>query len=79
MTPYKLLSVQLLKDTNKPGRCDFCIAMQEKLGDNGFHNHLAVSDEATFHVNGKINKHNTSIGGTETHMKLLNITKILQR
>ena len=36
MTPYKLQIVQQLKDNDKPARRDFCIAMQEKLEDDGF-------------------------------------------
>ena len=33
MTPYKLQLVQHLKDTDKPLRRDFCIAMQQKMTD----------------------------------------------
>ena len=36
MTLYKLQLVQQLKDTDKPARRDFCIAMQEKLEDDRF-------------------------------------------
>ena len=64
MTPYKLQLVQQLKDTDKPARRDFCIAMQEKLEDDGFDSRLVFSDEAAFHVNGKVNKHNTCIWGS---------------
>ena len=71
MTPYKLQLVQHLKDTDKPARRDFCIAMQEKLEDDGFDDRLVFSDEATFHVNGKVNKHNTRIWGTENPHEIL--------
>ena len=71
MTPYKLQLVQQLKDTDKPARRDFCIVMQEKLKDDGFDDRLVFSDEATFHVNGKVNKHNTRIWGTENPHEIL--------
>ena len=32
---------------------------------------LFLSDEATFHVNGKVNKHNTRIWGTENPHEIL--------
>jgi hypothetical protein len=31
--------------------------MQEKLEEDGFWERLVFSDEATFHVNGKVNRH----------------------
>ena len=71
MTPYKLQLVQQLKDTDTPARRDFCIAMREKLEDDGFDDRLVFSDEATFHVNGKVNKHNTRIWGTENPHEIL--------
>ena len=36
MTPYKLQLVQHLKDSDKPLRRDFCIAMQQKMENDGF-------------------------------------------
>ena len=38
MTPYKLQLAQQLKDTDKPARRDFCIAMQQKMEDDRFDN-----------------------------------------
>ena len=71
MTPYKLQLVQQLKDTDKPAHRDFCIPMQEKLENDGFDDRLVFSDEATFHVNGEANKHNTLIWGTENPHEIL--------
>lgn len=59
MTPYRLQLVQQLKDTDKPVRHDFCKDMQEKLKDELFDDWLVFSDEATFLISGKVNKHNT--------------------
>ena len=47
MAPYKLQLIQQLKNTDKPARRDFCIAMPEKLRDDGFDDRLVFSDEAT--------------------------------
>ena len=65
MIPYKLQLLQHLKDTNKPDRKDFCTPMQGLLEEDGFDDHLMFSDEATFHLTGKVNKHNTCIWGIE--------------
>ena len=70
-TVWRVLKRQQLKDTNKPARHDFYIAMQEKLEDDGFDDRLIFSDKATFHVNGKVNKHNTRIWGTENPHEIL--------
>ena len=71
MTPYKLQLVQLLKDPDIPARPDFCVAMQQKMEDDGFDDRLVFSDEATFHVSGKVNQYNTRIWGTENPHELL--------
>jgi len=63
--PYKLHLLQHLKDTDKSTREDFCTQMQVMLEEDGFDDRLVFSDEATFHVTGKVNKHNTRIWRTE--------------
>ena len=68
---FKLQLVQHLKDTDKPLPRDFCIAIQQKMEDDGFDDRLDFNDEATFHVNGKVNKHNTRIWGTENPHEVL--------
>lgn len=39
--------------------------MREKLQDDDFENRLVFSDEATFHVNGKVNKQNVRMWGEQ--------------
>jgi hypothetical protein len=39
--------------------------MQLKMEEGGFVERLGFSDEATFHISGKVNKHNVRIWGTE--------------
>ena len=65
MIPYKLRLLQHLKDTDKSTREDFCTQMQVMLEEEGFDDRLVYSDEATFHVTGKVNKRNTRIWVTE--------------
>ena len=65
MIPYKLHLLQHLKDTDKSARKDFCTQMQVMLEEDGFDDRLVFGDEATFHLTGKVNKHNTRIWGTE--------------
>ena len=45
--------------------------MQVMLEEDGFDGRLAFSDEATFHVTGEVNKHNTRIWGIEHPQALL--------
>jgi hypothetical protein len=44
----------------------FCMDMQQwSEGDNAFFDWLIFGDELTFHISGKVNKHNVRIWGTE--------------
>lgn len=63
--PYKLQFLQSLKPEDMPKRRDFCIALQDRLGEDEFADRLVFSDEATFHLSGKVNRHNVRIWGTE--------------
>ncbi|GFW79763.1 DUF4817 domain-containing protein [Trichonephila clavipes] len=57
--------VQALKPTDKPLRKNFCVKFQERLDVNGFENTLVFTDEATFPLCGKVNRHNLRFWGTE--------------
>ena len=65
MIPYKLHLLQHLKDTDKLAREDFCTKMQAMLEEEGLDDRLVFSDKATFHLTGKVNKHNTRVWRTE--------------
>jgi len=58
MKPYKLQLLQALKPTDKFKRLEFSIFMQEAMQDENFASRLVFSDEANFHLNGKVNRHN---------------------
>ena len=66
MKPYKLQLLQHLKRTDKTKRATFCMDMQENIdNEDGFLEKVIFSDEATFHLSGKVNKQNVRIWGTE--------------
>lgn len=65
ITLCRLQLVQQLKDTNKSDHHKFYIDMLKKLEDGGHDDQLVFSDEATFHVGGIVNEHNTRIRATE--------------
>ena len=65
MKPYKLQLVQAITADAKRKRKQFCVDMQEKVEEDEFNERLVFSDEATFHTNGKVNRHDVRIWGEE--------------
>ncbi|PNF14455.1 hypothetical protein B7P43_G01713 [Cryptotermes secundus] len=61
---YKMQLVQALKPADKEKRHDFCEEMQLKTEEDGFVGRL-ISDEAMFHISGKVNRHNVHSWRTE--------------
>jgi hypothetical protein len=56
---YKIQLVQELRENNKPVRHTFMVKMLLWSDyDDAFMKHVFFSDEATFHVSGKVNWHN---------------------
>ena len=63
---YKLQMVQALKPDDNPRRAAFAEEILPRIDDdNDYLNKVFFSDEATFHVSGKVNKHNIRIWGSE--------------
>ena len=62
---YRLQLHQDLSVNDKDVRLNFCTEMQERFAVDGFADSLIFSDEATFHLSGKVNRHNVGIWGTE--------------
>ncbi|GBO15590.1 hypothetical protein AVEN_8296-1 [Araneus ventricosus] len=57
---------QALFPRHKDQRMKFYMDMQDKCEhENGFSPRLVFSDKATFHVSGKVNRHNVRMWGTE--------------
>ena len=65
MKSYKLQVVQSITAADKRKSKQFCVDIQEKLEEDEFNERLVFSDEATFHTNGKVNRHNVRIWGEE--------------
>jgi hypothetical protein len=59
--------IQEITPDNRVARKEFSMTMLEKLDeDKEFQRKIMFSDEATFHVSGKVNKQNVSIWGQNT-------------
>jgi hypothetical protein len=57
--------VQALTPADKVKWSEFCEGMQLKVEEDGFVERLICSDEATFHISGKVNRDNVRIWETE--------------
>ena len=63
---YKVQMLQRLQPNGKPKRKEFADNMLQRISeDEKFLKRICFSDEATFHVSGKLNKHNVRIWGSE--------------
>ena len=58
--PCKMRVVQALTPADKVKRRVFCEEMQLKMEENYFVERLIFCDEATFHISGKVNRHNVN-------------------
>jgi len=65
MKPYRLQLVQALRVGDRRKRTDFCDMLLEDMKDDTFSPRLVFSDEATFHLSGKVSRHNVRIWGFE--------------
>jgi hypothetical protein len=63
--PCRLQLVQALSDGDKNQRHEICGQMTDKMeNEDDYLNTVLFSDEATFHLSGKVNRHNIRIWGT---------------
>ena len=65
MTGYRLHLLQALNPQDHNLYLHFCMDFQQRLKEDGFAEKLVFSDEKTFHVCSKVNRHNVRIWGTE--------------
>jgi hypothetical protein len=71
MKPYKLQLVQALKLEDLAIRYEFCCKILARIENGDLPARLIFSDKVTFHINGKVNRHNVHIWGTENpHVSL---------
>jgi len=62
---YQVQLLQALNPQDHNLHLRFCLDFQQRLREDGFAEKLVFSDEAMFHVCGKVNRHNVRIWGTE--------------
>ncbi|KAJ4439357.1 hypothetical protein ANN_07479 [Periplaneta americana] len=73
--PYRLQLLQALQPDDKVLRRNFCISMQTVIENDDECIHFVMfSDEATFHLSGKVNRHNLTIWRSETLVLTWNLT-----
>jgi len=60
---YRLQLLQALNPQDHILRLRFCLDFQQRLREDGIAEKLVFSDEATFHVCGKVNRQNVRIWG----------------
>ena len=66
MKAYKIQMHQMLLEKDYYAQLIFCHLFNEKIvNDASFMSHLMFSDEAIFHVSGKVSRHNCHIWGTQ--------------
>ena len=57
---------------DKRVRYSLCMSMQQRSEeDDDFFNRLIFGDESTFHLSGKVNKHDVRLWGTENPRELV--------
>ena len=61
--PYHLQLVQALRENSKMKRVEFCDRMLKNMEDELFLPRVIFSDEAMFHLSGKVNRYNVRIWG----------------
>ena len=71
MKPYRLQLVQALRVGERRKRADFCDMLLEGMEDDSLPR-LIFNDKATFHLSGKVSRHNVRIWG------LKNLHEIVQ-
>jgi len=68
---YRLHLLQLLIPTDHIDRSNICIKMQDAMTEEDFLYRFVFSDELTFHISGKVNRHNVRIWGTENPLEIV--------
>jgi len=79
MKPYRLHLLQFLKPTDRIDQSNFCIKMQDAMTEEGFLDRVVFSDKSTFHISGKVHRHNVRIWGTEHPHEMVQQERLPQR
>lgn len=65
LKPYKLQLLQALRPDDHNKRFEFSTAILQDMEEDTFAERLIFSDESTFHISGKVNRHNVRIWASE--------------
>ena len=77
---YKVLMLQRLQPSDKPKQKELADIMLHRISEiEEFFKQICFSDEATFHVSGKLNKHNVRIWGSEHPHEIRDLKGIVQK
>jgi hypothetical protein len=78
--PYKFQLVQELTPNDRPHRRNFCTDMLNCLKEyNLFLDKIVLSDEAIFHLSGKVNRHNLIIWGSQNPLQVVEVHRKMDR
>jgi hypothetical protein len=71
MRPYRLQLLQALKNSDLQVRASSYADLLGLMEEDSFPEKLVFNDEASFHISGKVNRHNARIWGTENPHEFL--------
>jgi hypothetical protein len=78
--PYKFQLLQELKPNDRPHQRTFCTDMLNCLKEyNLFLDKIVESDEATFHLSWKVNRHNLIIWGSQNPLQVVEVHRKMDR
>jgi hypothetical protein len=78
--PNKFQLLQELKPNDRPRRRNFCTDLMNCLiQENLFLDKIVLSDEATFHLSGKVNRHNLIIWGSQNPLQVVEVSRKMDR
>jgi hypothetical protein len=73
---YKFQLLQELNPSDRPHWRNFCADMPNCLKEyNLFLEKIVLSDEATFHLSGKVNRHNLTIWGSQNPLQFVKVQR----
>jgi len=75
LKPCRLMLLQKLQLDDDHRRKTFCTELQDLMEEDGFFERLTFSDECTFHLCGKVNRHNVRIWRTENPKSVVEVAR----
>ena len=79
LKPYRLMLQQKLQPNDHHRRMTFCTELQALMEENGFFERLIFSGESTFHLCGKVNRHNVHMWRRENPKSIVEVALYLPK